>query len=1090
MDFDTRYAKLNKNQKAAVDKIDGPLLVIAGPGTGKTELLSMRAAQILRQTDTLPSSILCLTFTDNGAVNMRKRLQQIIGEAAYKVSIHTFHSFGVEIINQYREYFFRGNEFKPADQLAQYQIIRKIFDSLDWNHPLASKNGDDYTYLPDMVSIISELKKSGLTSMELREIIADNQKVMDEVADDVEKIFSNRISKSTIDQFAGLAHKVAKLSQTKLPAGMTSYASVLALSIAHALQDAIESGKTTPITSWKNQWCRKDKLKNTVLKDGLYTDKFTAAIDIYDLYKQALLEAKLYDYDDMILNVIQALQAHPDLEASLKERFQYIMVDEFQDTNLAQLRLLFSLTESESPNVMAVGDDDQAIYSFQGADIGNIQRFREHYSSPSIIVLTDNYRSVPSVLNSARQVIVQGEDRLERTIPDLSKELTPHFSSDQEKVSVYEYLSPDIEKMSIVRKISELISSGAEPESIAVITRKHSQLIDMLPYFSQANILVNYERRDNALEHDIVKLVEKLSRIVVSLSTSNHDTANSLLPELVAHPAFGFTAQDIWKLSLASWRNKTLWLETMQTQTIFQPFANWLLGQSVKSTHLALEEQIDELLGTSSHLENPEETYTSPIHEYFFSADKLKKQPDAYLGALEALRTVRDQLREHSQTDTPTLSNLLEFIDLYNQSNTQLMTIRRRADRQAGHINLMSAHASKGLEFDHVFILEAIDTVWGEKVSSPSRNIPYPANLPLQPPGGSYDERLRLFFVAMTRAKVTLNISYSTTNIKGKPTLVASFLSEQPITIGETPSDLESLTELARVDWHDRLVKPITDDLKTLLHASLESYKLSVTHINNFLDVSHGGPQTFLLKNLLRFPQAKSANASYGTAVHAALQYAHNSLIINGKLPELENILDSFTTSLTDQHLSAEEFSNFHDRGRQALTAFLQNKSKTFSQSQKTELNLAGQGVTIGEARLTGAFDLADIDTENVTIKITDYKTGKPSRSWQGGSDYEKIKLHKYRHQLMFYQLLAENSRDYSKYRFIGGVLQFVEPDQQTSEILALEDLFSEEDLSNFKKLIGVIWQKITSLELPDISNYDPTYKGMLQFENDLLEDS
>ncbi|RYF27436.1 MAG: ATP-dependent helicase, partial [Chloroflexi bacterium] len=115
MDFTTRYKNLNESQKIAVDTIDGPVMVVAGPGTGKTELLSMRAANILKRTDTLPENILCLTFTESGAAAMRQRLVSIIGKDAYKVAIHTFHSFGSEVISQNREFFYRGAEFRPAD---------------------------------------------------------------------------------------------------------------------------------------------------------------------------------------------------------------------------------------------------------------------------------------------------------------------------------------------------------------------------------------------------------------------------------------------------------------------------------------------------------------------------------------------------------------------------------------------------------------------------------------------------------------------------------------------------------------------------------------------------------------------------------------------------------------------------------------------------------------------------------------------------------------------------------------------------------------------------------------------------------------
>src|SRR5665811_153863 len=174
MDFVKRYEKLNKAQKQAVDTIDGPVMVVAGPGTGKTELLSVRVANILQKTDTLPENILCLTFTDSGANAMRQRLTEIIGKNAYKVSIHTFHSFGSEVINQNGQYFYQGAHFRAADSLSSYEIIRSIFDELPHNNPLSSKMNDEYTHLSDSLTTISELKKSGLTSDELLKILDEN----------------------------------------------------------------------------------------------------------------------------------------------------------------------------------------------------------------------------------------------------------------------------------------------------------------------------------------------------------------------------------------------------------------------------------------------------------------------------------------------------------------------------------------------------------------------------------------------------------------------------------------------------------------------------------------------------------------------------------------------------------------------------------------------------------------------------------------------------------------------------------------------------------------------------------------------------
>lgn len=1091
MDYETRFDTLNDNQQAAVTTIDGPLLVIAGPGTGKTELLSMRAANILRETDMLPSNILCLTFTDSGAVNMRERLRQIIGEQAYKVAIHTFHSFGVEIINQNREYFFRGSEYQPADELSQYTILRAMFDELDRTNPLATQNQGEYTYLSDIRSMISEFKKSGLTSEELRQVITGNQTTIETIAPDIAAIFDSKITKAVIEPFAELAQRAATLEEQALPTGISSYISGLSLSLAHAAQEALETGKTNAITAWKKQWCKQDANKTTVLKDSLYITKLQAAIDLYETYRTKLNEAKLYDYDDMILNVIQALKAHPDLHANLSETYQYIMVDEFQDTNLAQLRLLFSLTDYDKPNVMAVGDDDQAIFSFQGADVGNIQRFRDYYQDPEIIVLTDNYRSDASILQVSRTVIVQGEDRLEHTTPGLSKQLTPHVLHEDAHVTINQYIAEDVERAALARTIAGLLKSSVPAESIAVLAKQHDELIATLPHFANHAIAVNYERRDNALDNELIKLVEHLARIILAIRQSRHEDANGLLPELIAHPAWGFMPVDIWKLSLQAWRNREQWLEAMLTTNEFKPFAEWLVSLSVSQTDAPLEAQIDQLIGISNPTtasDDATEAYVSPLRNFFFSPETLKNQPDAYLDTLEALRTVRDKLREHTDTDAPSLEQFVSLIDTYQQMNARLSVVRNRAEHKQGHVNLMSAHKAKGLEFDHVFVIGATDARWGEKARGKSRNIPYPANLPLQPVGNTYDERLRLFFVAMTRAKKTLTMSHAETDKSGKPTLIASFLSGQTVLAPAVDDSLESATAITETDWHDRLTRPVSEDLRSLLAPTLESYKLSVTHLNNFLDVSRGGPQTFLLNNLLRFPQAKSAKASLGTAIHAALQFAHNAVRSDGTLPDMSRLLDEFSTALQLQRLSPHDYEQWNEYGRSALEGFMTAYGATFSKNQRAELNFAGQGAVVQEARLTGALDLVDIDTQAKTIRVTDYKTGKPARDWKGSSDYDKIKLHKYRQQLMFYQLLVEHSRDYHGYAFTGGVLQFVEPDQTTGELFALEDSFSREELDQFARLIGIVWQKITALDLPDISGYEPTYKGMLQFEHDLLD--
>lgn len=1109
MDFSTRYQKLNAAQKQAVNTIDGPLLVVAGPGTGKTELLSMRTANILKQTDTLPENILCLTFTESGASAMRERLSQIIGKDAFKVAIHTFHSFGSEIINQNGEYFYHGAHFRPADDLSSYELLRGIFDELPYDNPLSGKLNGEYTYLADTLTVISELKKSGLTSDELIAVLNANDEALDVAERRLGEIFKTRISASTGALLADVAHEIASTQTPELPIGITPLVDVLSLELAHAFDAATSDNSTKPLTAWRNKWMEKDTDGVFIFKDRRRHAKLRAASYIYFQYLSRMQEAELYDFDDMILRVVHAMEVFPDLRFNLQEKHQYIMVDEFQDTNLAQMRILYNLTNNEAsngrPNVMAVGDDDQAIYSFQGADVSNILNFQNAYRDVGVITLTDNYRSTSSVLEAARSVITQGSERLESTLETVNKQLTAHRDGKGSEVALLEVPTIDDERQTLVRSIKARIDSGDTPESIAVLARRHHELVSLLPHFTAEGIPVNYERQDNVLESEPIVVLETLASIVVAIFESRHSDAEALLPELISHQAWGFSPEQIWRLSLAAHRQHSTWMEVMATTPDFVPFHTWLIGLAVQVPHVPLEYLLDRLLGnidpqvsddTTSEGFNGDPTndeptpqFISPLYNYFFSSAKLADNPDEYMVYLESLRTIRSKLRDYQPEDTPTLRTFLAFISLHRQLGSSITSVRPHIDAQVGAVNLMTAHKSKGLEFDSVYIIGAIDTAWGERVRSRSRLISYPENLPLAPSGDSLDERLRLFFVAMTRARCNLSISYSLAGDNDKATLGASFLLASNLEATQlapvhTASERIAATERR---WYESLVSLSQATMHDLLGSQLQTYKLSATHLNNFLDITRGGPETFLLNNLLRFPQAMSPNAAYGSAIHQTLQRAHAHLAATGTSRPIEDILHDFEENLKQQHLDPSDFTHYLQKGSDTLGTFLAAKYDTFSPSQKVELNFSGQQAMVGDARLTGALDLVDIDQTNRVITVTDYKTGKPSSSWSGKTDFEKIKLHKYRQQLMFYKLLVEQSRDYNSYIVGQGILQFVEP-TPTGSVLSLDLSFDSDELEQFKKLIEAVWQCVITLDLPKIDTYEQSYKGMLAFEQALLE--
>lgn len=1096
MDFEARYNKLNTAQKLAVDTIEGPVMVIAGPGTGKTELLSMRAANILKQTDTLPENILCLTFTESGATAMRQRLSQIIGKDAYRVAIHTFHSFGSEIINQNGEFFYHGAQFRPADELSSYEIIRGIFDELDYSNPLASKMNGEYTYLSDTLRTISELKRSSLTSDELIAVLDANDLVLDTAEPLLATIFAARISKTTAEQLAPVIEKITTLDDKPPIPTITPLSRVLAESLQNTLETAQATGKTTAITAWKNQWLKKNDKGEFVFKTRERQTKLRSLSFVYFQYLARMQEAELYDFDDMILRVVHAMEVFPELRFNLQEKFQYLMIDEFQDTNMAQMRILHNLTgnpaNEDRPNILVVGDDDQAIYSFQGAEVGNIINFRDVYQQAELITLTDNYRSTAMILEHARDVIRQGTDRLENHIPELNKQLTAHREDPDTRVNLIQLDSISDEYGWIAADIKRRIQSGEAPSSIAVLARRHHEITELLPYIADVGVKVNYERRDNVLELEVIRHVELVGRILVALFESQHEHANSLLPEMLSHPAWGIDPVDIWKLSLTARTNHTSWMEVMATTPAFVPLHEWLVVSSQLVAHLPLERILDRIIGYEAGEEaTSEDIYTSPLFGYFFAPQKLEETPDEYLMYLEALRRLRTKLREYRPFEIPKLQTFLEFIRLHRQLGSTIESIRPQVDLIDDAINLMTAHKSKGLEFNTVYVIGAIDSSWGERVRTRTSMIGYPENLPLSPIGGNLDERLRLFFVAMTRAKSQLTISYSLSDHVGKSSLRASFLSGdvwQP-TLPETVHTIETLTHASELRWYEPLVTLEQGTMKELLRPMLEHYKLSATHLCAFLDVTHGGPQGFLLQNLLKFPQAISPSAGYGSAIHKTLQRAHSHLAATGKHRAPEDILRDYENNLRDQHLSEYDFQTYLQKGIDTLEVFLGSKYVDFTTEQKVELNFAGQNVVLGEARLTGALDLVDIDEQNKTIVVTDYKTGRAVPDWKGSTDYDKLKLHRYRQQLMFYKLLVEHSRDYSNFTVTMGMLQFVEP-TRNNEIIGLETTFTTEELARFETLIQQIWNHIITLDLPDTSGYEQSYRGYIEFEQHLIDGS
>ena len=1145
--FQQRYQKLNAEQRAAVDRIEGPVMVVAGPGTGKTELLSMRVANILRQTDALPNNILCLTFTEAAATNMTERLARVIGPDAYKVEINTFHGFGSMVIGRYNEYFYNGANYQAADELTQSEILEDILNKLPFDNPLRVKNKDEFTYLSDLRSMIGDLKKAAVSPDELRQMTQQNLDFCTQFNLALSEAFAGRLSAKKLDpiyDLIGLAEHIAASQPILDFTDEPKLGEIVAKSLRSALNESEQlegTSVTKPITAWKKDWLEKVTVSGDsvfVLKDQKKSEKLNYAADIYEGYLKEMDSRNLYDFGDMIINVINAIHDNPDLKANLQEQYQYVLVDEFQDTNDAQMRLLSELTDyDDNPNLMVVGDDDQAIYRFQGADISNIQQFAARYSGLAQINLKHNYRSRDGILRSS-EAVSQGITSRLTNVDGTPKQLVANQSGEAEQ-QLIAATTPEHEFDYVARKVKELIEQGTDPGQIAIIGRKHKSLEQVAPYLAHYDIKVSYERQRNVLESPLVQLLVNLANLVHGMATGDNNAISLNLPPVIADPAFGLSREDFYQISLNSGGRGTRWLEQLEAKPATRQLILWLKDLAKRSINAPLNNVLLEMIGA---VEAPEQTnppsgtsaslpalgrvgqianaspcpkggegasplwlkgaaeqseaggssnigaFRSPIFNYYFSTAKFRENAAQYLSFLNDLTTLLRRLNDYTPDRQLKLADFLNFLARLEELNIAIYSSASYGDEH--NVQLMSAHGSKGLEFDTVIVIDAESEQWGAKSRSRSGNLGWPHNMPYgMAAGNDDDERRRLLYVAMTRAKKQLLITSHTT-AGGKELNDLEYLLNFPSrTELPEPDTLETIRQL-EVSMMDRMVKK-SPDQRELLAPRLKSYRLSATDLNTFTDVMNGGPEHFLLYNLLRVPQGTSGALIFGNAIHHTMQQIHNAMRSDShRLMGIGEILDNFHQDFDKNSfvISEDEAKFYRDKGDHALTIFMQQREQYFTPDQLAEQKV--EAVLDGDIRLTGKIDAMAIDPQSKTIQVVDYKTGHGMDDFsERGADYQKAKARRYQQQLMFYKLLIENSKDYAGYRVVSGALEFVEPDtRDDSHLYRPEVDYSDAAaMDEFKQLVRSVWNHIIRLDLPEVKQSDK-YKDLVAFEDWLRE--
>ncbi len=1109
---------LNDAQKKAVWTTDGPVLVIAGPGTGKTQLLTTRIAHILATTDTLPQNILCLTFTDSAAATMRERLASLIGQAAYDVTISTYHAFGSDLIRRFPDYFLDGSDLQPVDELGIDQIYREIIAALPFGNPLKYSDA----YIGDIRSLVSDAKRSLLTPDGLRSVANHNLAFIAKASLVVTEELGNmlRVTKKDMAAFERMQERLRKIDVIDRPMPSVLPLSQLFLEeLNEAIAEATREGKTTPLTKWKNAWLAKDDQGQFVV-DGLKANqKLLAVGDVYEQYLTELKARGLFDYDDMILRAVHALETNNDLRFTLQERYQYILLDEFQDTNGAQLRIVELLTDNPvnegRPNVLAVGDDDQAIYAFQGANYSHMLQFNQLYRDVLPVPLTQNYRSHADILHTARNIAEQIEERLHHHFPQIEKTLTAENKQLPKRAIVErrEAASDVMQFAWTAQRIKELIDDGVPPNEIAVLAPQHKYLEPLVPFLQKLDIPVRYEKRENILDDPAITQLLRMAELVLALQKGDVMRSNVLWSEVLSFDFWDLATSAIWRLSWQTNDDDMSWTEALLDDEALKPAALFFIRLSQLAAAETLETMVDYLVGsTPLDLGEPGfDDYSSPYYEYYFGGFEAQISlfdRTASSGAgqgkfwdlLTGLIVLRARLREYKRDGDEQLylQDLIDFVDAHRAAEIKILNTSPYASG-TNAVQLMTAFKSKGMEFEAVFVLAVSDEAWGSKARGASSRISLPANLQyIRYAGATNDERLRLFYVAITRAKTQLYLVNYARNYAGKTQARLRYLSEQtdgqvvlsptlpegqqlvkPIEVGAATAPT---TELAAY-WQRRHETALTaGDLRALLGERLTQFQLSPTHVNDFTDVVHSGPVAFLMKTVLRFPVTPRPVMHYGNAIHETLEWMHKITAAEGLLPSEKAVQRTFEQRLKLKRLGASDTTLYLERGYAALSIYLAQRAHTFGPDNVAEYSFRHEGVFIGDAHLTGKIDKLIINKEKKTITIVDYKTGKGFASWK-----RELKLHKYRQQLYMYKALVEGSHTFGGYTVTDGYLEFVESDEN-GQICELHLTFDAAEYERARRLAVAVWERIKALDLPDIGGYSADLSGVESFENDLLK--
>lgn len=995
--FGQVLAQLDAWQRRAVDQIEGPVAVIAGPGAGKTHIMAARIGRILRDTDAKANNILCLTFTDAGVLALRSRLLQLIGPEAHRVHIFTFHSFCNSIIQDNLDLFGR-RDLEPVSELERIEITRRLLESLAPDHPLRQGHTDPHLYEQQLRELFRLMKsedwKPEFVSMSIDAWLAD-------------------LPQRSEYQYARSGKGFKKGDPKKA-----------------LLQTASE---------------RMARLR--------------AAAQLYPAYESAMRAARRYDYDDMILWVLRAFETNETLLRNYQEQYLYFMVDEYQDTNGAQNEVLLQLARYwEEPNLFIVGDDDQSVYEFQGARLQNLTEFLESYrNSVELIVLPNNYRSSQHILDAAAGVIQHNQLRVVHQFPELRIEkklvaANPAVAALPQLPEWVVYPNRLHEIIDIARQIETWRDEGVPLSEIAVIYARHRQAEALQALLERRGIPCQTKRKTDILKLPMLRhWLEWLRYIETELR--DPDSGEYYLFRLLHFHFTELPAAEINRLHLYLAAQSP----AVPRRTALSDVA-LLQAAGIRETEpfLRLSRSIDELMHSLAN-----DTLPAFLERALNRSGLLAwilRQPDA-VQLLEVMRTFFD-FAELETLRRPQLG-LMGLLGIIDSFETNGVPIELQHNAVAGKgVQLVTAHSAKGLEFERVFVLDAVKEEWEPRKRSGGGRFALPDTLTRSAEEDALEARRRLFYVAMTRAKTWLQVSYSMAGNAGKPLQAAVFvdellehsgrearqqtLSAEQIAPGMAAMLSEAPPQIAEAPPLD-IIAPL-----------LEGFAMSITALNRYLRC----PLEFYYQHILRAPAPATARAAYGTAMHFAVQRFFERMLADREkvFPDLATLRHFFETEMRrlQGRFTPSQWEHYTNTGHSRLEAL--HRQEDWRRHRDVKVEYTVRRTHLEGVPMTGTIDKIEF-YDQLLVSVVDYKTGKPDAAKLAPPSSKNPYGTPYWRQLAFYKLLYEHF-DQSSRLVREGAITFLDPDAE-GRFVTLRTSFESHDMAMLKELIENTYARI-----------------------------